>query len=329
MSDLDFIEACYEAASSEADWGARLAEGMARVVPEALGVMAAPYRIEPSGISYGKVVGDVRFAAEPAYAMASRRIVEAANAFPHRKTMLSLGFGASTPRITVVSELPPQMAATVRSVMPWPDSDIVSLFGSLDGKQGYVMSPGGSGRFRISRHRRRQFTRLSEHLAAGYRLRALSPTASSLENGAAAVCTPDGRVLHDAGDAPALSERLVDAVRGMDRARCRRQKRTPEEATELWQALLVGQYMLVETFERSGRRLILAVRCRTPRPALTRREAAVAALAARGAANKTIAADLGLATSTVGVHLAAALRKLGCPSRRALSQWLQARGGLS
>ena len=54
---------------------------------------------------------------------------------------------------------------------------------------------------------------------------------------------------------------------------------------------------------------------------LSERELAVARSAARGLANKQIAAELGIAASTVGVHLSVALRKLRLPGRRALASW--------
>lgn len=322
MSDLDFIEACYAEAPSEHEWGSGLAERMARVVPEALAVMAAPYRVDAGGATYLEIVGDARYAADPAHAESSRRGLQDSNRLPQRQRMLALSFAGTTPQIAVLSDWSHEISTPVRQQIPWQDGDCIGLFGSLDGEQGFVVSPGKAGHYRLSRRRREQLTRLSEHLATGYWLRALRAP-GSLESSADAVCTPDGKVLHhDVIQAPYLAEQLVDAVRGMDRARCRRQKHTPQEATELWRALLAGRYTLVESVERNGRRLILAVRCRTPRPGLTEREAAVAASAARGAANKAIAAELGLATSTVGVHLTAALRKLRCPNRRALSQWL-------
>jgi DNA-binding CsgD family transcriptional regulator len=256
----------------------------------------------------------------------SRASWEAINLSPVRRRILASTYGSALPHALTLSSLPGDQGAPIRKHIPWPAGDCLGLFATLDGRRGYKLSPVGSERISFSRRRRALLVRLCEHVATGYWLRSLSPCTGRAEDNAAAVCTPDGRVLHDTGTAPELSASLVDAVRNMDRARCRRRKRTPEEATELWQALLAGQYTLVESTECGGRRLILAVRCRTPRPALTQREAAIAVAAARGAANKTIAAELGLATGTVGVHLGAALRKLGCPNRRALARWLRAGG---
>jgi DNA-binding CsgD family transcriptional regulator len=320
MSELDFIEACYAETPTEAAWALRLAAEMARVVPDALGVIAAKYRVDSSGLSYQQLVGD---ALQPSSSEDLRRGTQKANQSAQRELMLARSFAAGRPHAVLLSDWPPELSAPFREPLPWDDADCIGFFGSLQGAQGYLISPGKSGSWRLTSRRREQFTRLSEHLAAGYWLHTLrAQDGAPQANTAAAVSTPDGRLLRELEGAPELSQRLVDAVRGMDRARCRRKKSSPREAVELWQGLIAGQYTLVESFERDGRRLILALRCRTPRPALTEREAAVARAAASGAANKAIASDLGLATSTVGVHIASALRKLGCPSRRALSHWL-------
>jgi non-specific serine/threonine protein kinase len=59
-----------------------------------------------------------------------------------------------------------------------------------------------------------------------------------------------------------------------------------------------------------------------PRPTLTRREAEVAALAARGLTNRDIAARLFLSVRTVEVHVDHALTKLGFHTRTQLAAWV-------
>jgi non-specific serine/threonine protein kinase len=58
-----------------------------------------------------------------------------------------------------------------------------------------------------------------------------------------------------------------------------------------------------------------------PRPALTRRETEVAALAARGLTNRDIAAQLYLSVRTVEVHVDHVLTKLGFRNRTQLAAW--------
>jgi DNA-binding CsgD family transcriptional regulator len=321
MSDLNFIEACYAHAPDESVWGAVLAERLAAIVPDATMVMGASYVVESGALRYLNIMGDARFAAQPSHAEHARSCAAALSTARH-SPLLASGYARPQPQAGLISDLPRELAVVITNNLPWGKGDSLGCFGTLDGKRGYFLGPTHPDRLRFSRRRRQQLDRLSEHLAVGHWLQALRAAGHPLVDRAAAVCAPDGKVLHREAQAPELSERLVDAVRGMDRARCWRRKHTTGEATELWQALLVGQYTLVESMERNGRRLVLAVRCRTPRPSLTEREMAVAVSAARGFANKKIAAELGVATGTVGVHLAAALRKLGCPNRRVLAQWL-------
>ena len=58
-----------------------------------------------------------------------------------------------------------------------------------------------------------------------------------------------------------------------------------------------------------------------PRQTLTRREAEVAALAARGLTNRDIAAQLFLSVRTVEVHVDHILTKLGFRTRTQLAAW--------
>jgi len=63
-----------------------------------------------------------------------------------------------------------------------------------------------------------------------------------------------------------------------------------------------------------------------PRPTLTRREAEVAVLVARGLTNRDIAAQLFLSVRTVEVHVDRILTKLGFHSRTQVAAWACARG---
>ncbi|MCO5167772.1 MAG: LuxR family transcriptional regulator [Planctomycetes bacterium] len=58
------------------------------------------------------------------------------------------------------------------------------------------------------------------------------------------------------------------------------------------------------------------------RAGLSPREAAAAALAARGLSNREIARRLGISPATVNVHLGRVLRKAGLPGRLALARLL-------
>jgi non-specific serine/threonine protein kinase len=66
-----------------------------------------------------------------------------------------------------------------------------------------------------------------------------------------------------------------------------------------------------------------------PGPALTRREAEVAVLAARGLTNRDIAARLCLSVRTVEVHVDRILTKLGFRTRTQLAAWAHEEGLLA
>ena len=326
MLDLDFIEACYDPSIDDRDWPRTLAETFAPLVPGATRVMAAPYRVSlRDGLSYGEISGDARYMDDErnrAETLFRRDVVNSAG---DRQQKLR-PFTNSRPSVYAVSELMPVRQAPLRESMPWPEGDILGVFGTLDGAGGFILGPSGPQSLKPPARQRDKLNRLSEHLAIACWLRQ-ARSRGTLASSVDAVFAPDGASLHRNTQSELSAPRharLVDAVRALDRARCRRRKRSPGEATELWCGLVDGQYAIVESFERDGRRLILGVKCRSPQPLLTAREAAVAHGAARGLANKRIGDQLGIAPGTVAIHLRTALRKLTCPNRRALAQWLQA-----
>lgn len=96
---------------------------------------------------------------------------------------------------------------------------------------------------------------------------------------------------------------------------------------EAWSALVSGRWSLIEHFESDGRRYLLARPneiCVVDPRALTERERTVAELASLGKSNELISYELGIASSTVANHLAAAARKLGVGSRTELVSLLAA-----
>lgn len=179
---------------------------------------------------------------------------------------------------------------------------------------------------------RRTFARIARHVAAGHRLRrrlARRAEPSDALSLADAVLDRDGRVEHAAGDA-----REGDALEALRRsvvavAAARGRKRhDPERAIAGWKALVDARWSIVDHFSRDGSQYLVAHRNDHGAPAigaLTEREREVVALAAMGHSNKAIAYDLGIATSTVGVLVSRALKRLGLRSRRELRDLLARR----
>ena len=85
-----------------------------------------------------------------------------------------------------------------------------------------------------------------------------------------------------------------------------------------WQPLVAARWSLVDAYEQSGVRYVTA---RENKPVqtgihtLSSREQQVTSLAALGHSNKLIAYELGIAPSTVAMHLSTAGAKLGAKSR--------------
>jgi DNA-binding CsgD family transcriptional regulator len=176
---------------------------------------------------------------------------------------------------------------------------------------------------------RERWQMLAAHFGAGYRLRrALPPGGETpvegLPCGAEAVIEPRCFRVMDA-QGPATSRGALDALRGaalkVDRARGRMRRTDPQQALEIWQALVRGRWSTVDWFDSDGRRFVLAMPnapdMGDPR-GLTEREHQAVAYAACGQTNKMIGYHLGLSKSRVSVLLSSAMRKLRVSNRAQL-----------
>lgn len=171
---------------------------------------------------------------------------------------------------------------------------------------------------------RKRLAMIASHVAAAQRLlRSLVRRDPS----PAAIFEASGKVAHvEAGHEGAIGA-LRERVRAVDRARGRLRRTDADAALASWEALLRGEYSVVDRFESDGRRYVVAFvngpQLVDPR-GLTAAEGAVAAWAARGHPQKLIAYELGLAQGTVGALLTRAYAKLGVRSRPELIARLEA-----
>jgi DNA-binding CsgD family transcriptional regulator len=171
------------------------------------------------------------------------------------------------------------------------------------------------------------WSRVAAHMAAGMRLR--RARRSNAPTDADTVHTPGGRVEHAGTDSSdATLDVLKDAAKAMARARGSSRHADPPGAVEAWKALVSGRWTLLDHFDHDGKRYIVAVRNDPQVPTvaeLSPREAQVVAYAAQGHSNKLIAYELGIAPSTVAMHLSTAGAKLGAKSRVELIRVWRAR----
>jgi len=173
-----------------------------------------------------------------------------------------------------------------------------------------------------SRAWRAALTRLAAHLATAHRLRRRFDAPVPM-HAAELILDADGRVVHvETSTCGALDRNgLEDAAKTMIHARLPRGRADSARAVGNWQALVCARWTLIDHFERNGRRYILAVENRSRHSGVdlfTARERDVVARALLGRANKEIAYELGLASSTVRVLISRACAKVGAVSRAQL-----------
>ena len=172
---------------------------------------------------------------------------------------------------------------------------------------------------RHTRPVRQVLERIAAHLGSAHRLRG----GGAPVDDEAAVLSPDGAVLHAAGEArdPETRRGLREAARRIDRARSRSGGANPEDALALWRALVDGRWSLVERLESDGRRILVARRndpTTGPNRALNEYERKIVALLALGHSLKMCAYELGRAESTVSELAHSAFRKMGITCRSEL-----------
>lgn len=175
-----------------------------------------------------------------------------------------------------------------------------------------------------------RWARLGAHINAAARLRRSLRRRSVLDE-AEAIFEVDARLAHARGPArePNLRQALRALVVAQDRMRARADD---DEALDLWQALALGRWSLVDRFDTDGRRYVVA--CANPPEVddprqLTPRERQVAHLAGLGFSDKLVGYHLGLSESAVSTALTAVRRKLALESRVHLVELIAAARGVA
>lgn len=156
------------------------------------------------------------------------------------------------------------------------------------------------------------FPELAEHLAAAWRLRKRLAAPDAFAESAEGIFQPDGKLRDAFG--PVQSENARERLRQLVLAR-ERILRSPGE--RLWPALLDGRYTIIDRFERSGARYVVAYRNAATASRLSRLtplERQVVEAASAGTPFKEVAYELATSQTRVSNILRDALRKLGLPS---------------
>jgi DNA-binding CsgD family transcriptional regulator len=168
------------------------------------------------------------------------------------------------------------------------------------------------------------YRRMAHHIGAAHRCRrrlhesqAHRSSVDATES-AEAVLDARKRVVHATGPALAKEarENLIEAANARDRART--SKGRPEDSLRGWRPLTSARWTLVDSFERSGTRYIVARENQAEirgLALLSDRERQAVAYVAIGQSTKETAYALGISDVTVRVLLARAASKLGVRSR--------------
>ena len=253
----------------------------------------------------------------------AHRAVEATTPEIVRDLLLAKTVGSSS------EELGPQRHRdTFREMRPAGDIVDSLAVNAIDPTGlGYLVIAPLARKLRLAAPEKSRWSRISAPLAAAHRLRHVLGVRRSLD-GADAIVDSRRSIQHAAGEARASEARAVlrDAALRIDRARLRR-TRDPDEAIDLWRALVSGRWTIVDRFDTDGKRFFVAWRNDPAVPRhrrLTRRELQVASYASLGHSNKLIGYELGLSTSTVSTHLETAQEKLGVRGRLELSALIRA-----
>jgi DNA-binding CsgD family transcriptional regulator len=176
-------------------------------------------------------------------------------------------------------------------------------------------------------HEMAVYTRIAHHIATAFRCRRLlgflkSPGGGEPEpdRGAVeAVLDADGHFVHAEGEASstAARERIRAAAASIAEIRTKGRAKG-QAALDGWPPLVDARWTLVDSFEESGRRYVVARENQARAPhfeMLTHREQQVVLQAALGFTNKEVAYALGISDSTVRVLMARAAGKMGVRSR--------------
>lgn len=311
---LGIVEAVYDFHGDDRAWIARVAEATNAAVGEGRGAIGLLYETNESNVMQARAVTETRDA--PGCGRLAKRVVEEGVDAAYVETSfraLPCALSSETPGV--------ERTSFAKLFNPKGVRDMIGING---------VDPSGSSAFigvcrpkitRLDDGRRDMLSRVSAHMAAGYRLRRRMRKLATDERDA--LITPTGRVEYAVGDAQlrVAREMLSEATRAIERARGRMRRESQEDALATWRSLVSARWSLVDQFEENGKRYVVARRNEVggvgPK-ALTPRERQVASLVAIGHSTKLIAYELGLSAGTVRVVIAHARTKLGVSSRAEL-----------
>ncbi len=311
MSPIEVVESAYRLDGTDLEWLRGIGKAVRPLLDGDRGLLG--YLIDTAGAPAEQFARRVVFDV-------STEDVELAEQLLARNTRMTAAFH-DVPRSLIASAVASYRAVGRGQV----DDRILDAYGRLgvaDFAAFRTVEPGTQSVAFVAGQRIERFfdpdtillwAKVAAHIAAGRRLRVAGGTDFE------AVVTTAGRIEHAVGEAASRAgrEALREAVERQEHARSPA-GRTDDRAIDAWTPLVGGRWSLVDQFERTGRRYLVARpnehALLEPRT-LTPRERTLAHLTALGKSNLLIAYELGIAETTVSTHLASVMKKLGALSR--------------
>lgn len=310
---VSVVEAAYALGLPEREWVARIAAAFCGAFPIGEGCMAYAYDASATRL-------ETRSTVTAELAVDLELVDQVHEKVPEQ---LIAALYDPSPRVALASEIIRRdehrelWESVVSSLLPGVQ-DFVGIRAGGPDRRGVLVAFPLREAFRLEPEQRETLGRVAAHVAAAFRLR--DPATPLGLDGAAAILDEAARIEHLADDeARAGSGEIVDAVLCMRAAKARRVDAKASVAA--WRALVDGRWSVIDFTDRDGKRFVLARKNRPfgrDRRAITDTERQVLACAALGYSNKVIAYELGLAMSTVSVHLRRGLQKLGLKNRSEL-----------
>lgn len=322
---IDLTEATYDLKLSDDEWLPAILKRGLPVLDQGLGVAGYEYGRPPEGGEI-QLLG-IHVASGPAdFAERHMRALSTTDPNVLRRQLRP---GSATTGSEYAKDRPEELAHYVSHVDYCKD---VLFLTAVDCKgAGVAIAAPLAEVTTLSRQDAQRWQMLAAHVEAGHRLRqglagsdADQVSSANLPYGAEAILDPSSFRIADAvGQAQERTntQKLRNAAVTVDRARGTMRKTDPENALEIWKALVRGRWSMVDWFDTDRRRFVLAIPnspdVTDPR-GLSERESQVVTLAVLGHTNKMIAYRLGLSRSRVSTVLRSAMRKLGFRTRAQL-----------
>lgn len=305
---LRVVEAAYAPAVGLDAWAAQVSRALAGWMPGPIAPFAHVHRKEDGRMTIESVHAE-------GMSTQLSRILESMNASTSAKDAAKLwsrSAGVGTTSETIGHNwLATHPAWLEFSNHPSRCSDCLGMFFERnDGRTITFCLPLDEPR-RLDARTRSSLVRVLTHLALAERLQ-------REKREVAAVLGSDGEVLHAVGEARNVDARaaLRAHARRIDLARSGGQ--SDQEGLALWRGMVDGQWSLVDEFDSDGKRFFIArenIGVLKGSRALSLREQQVLGLVCTGRSNKLVAYELGIAPSTVSLHLRSILEKTGAKRR--------------